>query len=212
MNAPAALPSSQWSQAPLSEPRVHFTLATVGSKVLFAGGTTDGTPNAATAPGTVDIYDGATGEWSTAALSQVRLAPTAVAVGTTALFAGGDSAVSRGTSTVSAVVDIYDDATGQWSSASLSPGRRAMRTAVARNKVLFAGGSTATWGPPGSGPGTGTVDAYDSATGSWSTTSLPQGEIVAVVGIAGPRVVFVGSRAVHVYDTAAAPVSGQLAP
>src|SRR5207237_9654119 len=78
--------TGQWSTAALSDARWQLRVATVGSKVLFAGGTTDGTFNEAAATATVDIYDAATGEWSTAALSQARLVPTIATVGTKALF------------------------------------------------------------------------------------------------------------------------------
>src|SRR5262249_24421890 len=66
------------------------------------------------------------GPWSLATLSQPRTVEVALTVGTKALFAGGVVAAgetdSRGTELVTPtdVVEIYDSATDQWSTARLS--------------------------------------------------------------------------------------------
>src|SRR5205823_4849028 len=66
-----------WSIALLSQPRSSLAAATVGTKILFAGGVN---PYDATPSNVVDIFDTQTGIWSTAVLSQARwsLAGTAL--------------------------------------------------------------------------------------------------------------------------------------
>ena len=53
----------------------------------------------------VDIYDDATGQWSTATLAEARCSLAATTLGTQALFAGGCT-VGNGKSDL---VDLYDD-------------------------------------------------------------------------------------------------------
>jgi autotransporter-associated beta strand protein len=85
----------------------------------------------------VDIYDTATGLWSTASLSQARDDLSATTAGGKVFFAGG-----RTQGVYSNVVDIYDTATGLWSTASLSQARNGLSATSAGNKVLFGGGWT----------------------------------------------------------------------
>ena len=132
----------------------------------------------------VDLYNVATGAWSTAQLSVGRQSPAAASVGNAALFAGGyiesvflcrerggwglvycckrveclrvlqfcgsacpatTSSLKRATAggTVSNVVDVYNVATGAWSTAKLSMARVYPTAATVGNVVLFAGGTTA---------------------------------------------------------------------
>ena len=71
----AAPATSQGSTASLSSPRQGAAAVAVGDLAMFAGGRFGRTPSAA-----VDIYDRASGAWSTATLSVSRgdLAATAV--------------------------------------------------------------------------------------------------------------------------------------
>jgi autotransporter-associated beta strand protein len=82
------------SIASLSRPRYGLSAASIGSKVLFAGGNQRYLTSAL-----VDIYDAATDSWSTAQLSETRSGLVAASAGNKALFAGGTGA--------SNVVDIY---------------------------------------------------------------------------------------------------------
>ena len=75
---------------------------------MFAGGGGGGQPSAV-----IDIYDDATGIWSTATLSQARGVIAATTIGSQAIFAGGYVAGCLSPATCrSDVVDIYDDAIG----------------------------------------------------------------------------------------------------
>jgi len=119
------------------------------------------------------------GTWSTAQLQQGRFGIAAVTIGTKAIFAGGFSE-----SGASDMVDIFDSATGKWSSTLLSA-RRYGITAVSTNDgkfALFVGG---THSEP-----TKIVDVYDLADNSWTAFNLPEsdglsGASGATVGING---------------------------
>ena len=128
----------------------------------------------------MDVYNGATGAWSTAQLSVARYYLAAASVGNVALFAGGvltsallcrevvvwvayccvrvlclrglwscgctcpatASSLIRATAggVVSNVVDVYNGATGTWSTAQLSVGRMVLAATSVGNVALFAGG------------------------------------------------------------------------
>ncbi len=130
----------------------------------------------------VDVYNSATGTWSTAQLSVARYYLAAASVGNVALFAGGVTGgallcrenVDEGLSIVLYVerfrmlhccgsaspetacflmrptsaafafstVDLYNSATGAWSTAQLSVARWALAAASVGNVALFAGGAT----------------------------------------------------------------------
>ena len=79
---------------------------------------------------TVDLYNSATGVWSTAQLSVARSIPrnAATSVGNVAMFGGGR------------VVDLYNGATGAWATTE-SFGSFVAATSVG-NVALFAGGHT----------------------------------------------------------------------
>src|SRR5207249_4472125 len=114
--------TGRWSTAQLSEagsPQARL----VGSKVVFYSYET------------LDIYDGDTGRWSTATLAAAREGISVATVGTQALFAGGynlglyydnDGNVNVNT------IDVYDDASGLWSTTTLSVARESIR-AIAVN-------------------------------------------------------------------------------
>ena len=97
-------------------------------------------------------------------LSEARQDGAATSVGTQALFAGGMKGDGSGLSGV----DIYDDSTNTWSTASLSQERFEMGATSVGTKALFAGGGLDLMPPIASDR----VDIYDSASDSWSTASL----------------------------------------
>ncbi|MCB9341317.1 MAG: T9SS type A sorting domain-containing protein [Lewinellaceae bacterium] len=163
-----------WEQTlEVSTPRCNAAGVATEGRVYFAGGLS----NSWLSPvmlDVVDIYDTLSGEWTTESLSEGRSELSAVHAGGKLLFAGGISNltgdfVSTPTIiTTSSVVDIYDLATGEWSTANLSRPRVGMAAAVAGNIAVFAGGQTA------SGTVTDTMDIYDAATGLWSVTTLSE--------------------------------------
>jgi hypothetical protein len=112
--------SAAWATQALAEPRTYPTVAVFGETVLIAGGTEQRgfyMPSAA-----VDVFEGAAGTCSQAQLSARRTKATSVTVGSTAIIAGGigasDPSERRDFTANSA--DLYDGASGTWSSAPLS--------------------------------------------------------------------------------------------
>jgi hypothetical protein len=144
--------SSRWATAMLSQPRAGLAGVVVGSKALFAGGESDA----------VDIYDSASGRWATAMLSEARMQAAAVTVGTQAVFAGGvDGVAQHGLPTTLDTVDIYDDRTGRWSTASLSQPRGINIAAVSvGTRAVLAGGTSISLSPYSLTPSS-VVDIYE---------------------------------------------------
>ncbi|MCV9389328.1 LamG-like jellyroll fold domain-containing protein [Reichenbachiella ulvae] len=178
----------QWSTATLSEARSHMAAASVGTKVLFAGGI-----NAASTSAVVDIYDSSTDAWTTATLSQDRQLLSATTVGDKVIFAGGYNSTSA---TNSAVVDIYDNSTDTWSTASLTEARRLLCATTVGDKAIFAGGYN--------GASSAVVDIYDNSTGIWSTATLSVAREQLSATTVGNKAFFAGgsgpSSRVDIYD------------
>jgi N-acetylneuraminic acid mutarotase len=116
-------------------------VATVGNKILFAGGGDN--DNGATTT-RVDIYDALNNTWSTAELSQGREYFAAATLGEKVFFAGGrtwqTSPSGFSTWATSSVVDIYDNASNTWTTATLSESRSDLSATTIDNKIYFAGG------------------------------------------------------------------------
>ena len=67
-----------------------FAIHPKDSKIIFAGGMTTNPDNTHTVSDAVDIFDAASGQWTTARLSDARERSGATTVGNYAIFAGGD--------------------------------------------------------------------------------------------------------------------------
>src|SRR5260221_13676602 len=120
--------SPLWCTARLSQPREDLAAASVGNKILFAGGWTGSDESTVD-----DIYDKSTDSWTTANLSQARFGLAATSAGGKVFFAGGAAQAGRFPS--SNVVDIYDSTAGTWSTASLSQGRARLASASLGSQV-----------------------------------------------------------------------------
>jgi hypothetical protein len=142
------------------------TAASVGNLALFAGGVERdaNSPAGVTETTLVDIYNAATGTWSSAQLSQARFDIAATSVGDLALFGGG----VRGFQGESDVVDIYNADSNSWSTAHLSQPREAAAATTVGNLAIFAGGLSDLSKQQLSD----IVDVYDAATGQWFTMTL----------------------------------------
>ncbi len=89
----------------------------------------------------VDLYNSASGAWSTAQLSVARSNLAATSVGNVAIFAGGDiPSVLMSHYNVSDAVDLYNSASGAWSTARLSVARSNLAATSVGNVAIFAGG------------------------------------------------------------------------
>ena len=187
-----------WSTATLPLARYYLAATTVGTKALFAGGGT-GSLGAPVATDRVDVYDFSVGPpndpaaWSMMQpLSVPRGALCAATVGSSALFAGGYG----GAMTVFDTVDIYDDSTGQWMTATLSQARGLTPEASATvgSRVYIGGGFL---GP--NGPGSDVVDIYDAQAGFLPSARLSAPRAYVSVVAVGESVLFAGGmKSLHV--------------
>jgi len=195
-----------WSTASLSQARFNGGVATLGSKVFFAGGSSAGAI-VLDASSRVDIYDSSMGApsnplaWSTAVLSEPRGAVAGATVGDQVIFAGG---VIGSGPTVVTTVDIFDESDGLWTTADLSQARIVGQPAAATvgSRAWFGGGTL-----PGGVP-SDVVDIYDESTGSWSTETLSVARQTLVAVGLDDKVLFAGgagamgtSDLIEVYDT-----------
>jgi hypothetical protein len=106
-------------------------------KVLAAGGSSDG-PSAVAA---AELYDPATGTWSTTgSMATARHAPAGLLLNGKVLVTGGHSFGAL------ASTELYDPATGTWSTTGSMVTARQVHTAtlLPTGKVLVAGGVDAT--------------------------------------------------------------------
>jgi len=186
----------------LSLSRTGMTIASAGSKILFAGGDVDGEGYAELAR--VDIYDVIAQTWSTAELSVPRVNIAAATVGNKIFFAGGHT-VGQNNWDLFSNVDIYDASTNTWSTAHLSERRMDLAIGVVGNKVFFAGGL----GGPGNSPPSNVskkVDIYDNSTNSWSTAMLSEGRACLSAVTIGNRIYFAGgNKANGIYTVSCTP-------
>ena len=161
--------TGMWSSTgSLGTPRSNTFTATVlpSGKVLVAGGRTTGSVDTATA----ELYDPGTGMWAPTGslIGGERRAHIAVLLPNgKVLVAGGE--VHPPDITL-ATAELYDPATGTWSSTgSLSVSRTGATAVLLPNgKVLVAGGVSG--GCCGTGFFTNTAELYDPETGSWTPT------------------------------------------
>ncbi len=195
--------TKSWTTANLSHGRLFPTAAVVGSKVLIANDS-NFTPSS-----TVDIYDNSTGSWSVGNLSIGRDHMTAAAVGDEVLFAGGTMLTAGATRNValSNVVDIYHNSTNSWSTSTLPVAASFGAVAVVGTKILFAGGNAVD--AAGASKGSALVEIYDTASATWSlsTLSTPRRQMSATT--LGRFVIFGGgsleSRATGIFTLYAVP-------
>jgi len=169
--------SAGWTTAHVSLARQEKAMATVGHRVLFAGGWT-GENSARQWQDTVDVYDDETGAWSTATLSAARPVRTAAVLGDLVIFASTfpDTAGSD----PGRVLDIYDGATDTWSTGRLSFADPIDSVVMAGTRVLFVASGDR-------------VDIFDTATGQWATKTLATSRTYPAVAVAGQQVVIVGT-------------------
>lgn len=190
--------SNAFTSTSLSTSRSGMAVASVGNKIIFAGGIKSYKNNGyAVVSDVVDIYDAVANTWSTATLSTARTGIAAVVIGTKAYFAGGYKELP--TPVFYNTVDVFDAATNTWSTTTLSQARAYATAIVAGDLAFFAGGLMAN-------AYSDRVDMFDSANDTWSTTSIsfPRSGLVPVV--TNHRVMFAGGGSlgyttpIEVYD------------
>jgi len=159
--------TNTWSLSDLPSPAsVVYSYAVVGNKVFFATGGNPGVYG-----GKVDVYDTSTGLWSEIGLPEQVQFVTATTVGNKVYFAGG--LVNPPANNILSVVNIYDNATGTWSTTSpLSQPTEAMASIYVNGKIYWAGGIIGNDFVNDRSTYTCKVEIRDATTGSSSFTNL----------------------------------------
>jgi hypothetical protein len=169
-----ALCNAQWSFTDLTESKFRMGVATLGTKVYFAGGELSGGEQVSA----IEVYDIDTDGWDTVInLLVPRSHITCVSCGTKVFFAGG---LDFGTFTFHDIIEIWDTETGQWSFEQLAAPRFSMSAVSYGNKVMFAGGTNFIMGTSFD-----LAEIYDVETDEWEVAhlSVPRaGMSSAIVG------------------------------
>ncbi len=152
-----------WLDPPLflNESKGGVGVATVGSKVFFAGGALS--PNTVT--NLVEIYDVITGDWTYDTLSQARALPATVAYENKVYVAGGILPNSFS----SDVVDIYNVDTETWEPTQALSSARIARALKVLDALVFVGETDYLSSTGSYGMANGIVDIYYPETGVWET-------------------------------------------
>lgn len=145
-----------WTTAKLSQKRQSISVASVGSKIVFAGGL----PNSGTTD-RVDIYDVLTNTWSVASLSSPRYGMTVNVIGNKAYFASGMGASNK--------IDVYNATTNSWSVINMPYNLANAAGAVVNGQLFYAGGYDATTYAVSD-----VLQMYDPATNIWTTGTISQ--------------------------------------
>ncbi|HET7842359.1 MAG TPA: kelch repeat-containing protein [Terriglobia bacterium] len=151
------------TRAPLPTARLGASAATVNGKIYVVGGAgTSGTCGSRV--GTLEVYDPATGSWSTRApMPTPRDSTAAVAVGERLYVIGGDNICLGMLSTV----EVYDPITDTWTTKAPMPTPRSGLAAAVVDGIVYAIGGvnfTSGW--------LATVEAYNPVSNNWSVRAL----------------------------------------
>jgi hypothetical protein len=134
--------TQSWSTAELGEARIRIATATIGNKVFFAGGCSNTPFEWSGVSNKIDIYDLSTNTWSVKTLSETKIGFTATTAGSKIYFAGGWNLNPDVQYSTSANIDIYDDATGSWSTSTLNVPKGFHASIFKNGKIYWAGGGT----------------------------------------------------------------------
>ena len=148
--------NNSWSTSSLSQARTGITVATMGSKVFFAGGTGFLPSNSIGLTSRVDVYDVATDTWSVMEMPHADGLLASLASGNKLVIVGGNYA------------DVYDAGSKIWKTTNFGQPRYLITANNVKGQLYFAGGVTnkSTLTP------TSRIDIYDPTSGSWSVSQL----------------------------------------
>lgn len=166
--------SAQWSIDSISSPYNGLTTTQNGSKAIFASSTK------------YELYDFATGIWSTHNMIQARANVKAATANGKSYFGGGGY-IAVSSYNFFKNVDIYNSATNAWTTTNLSTARIVGATAAIGNKVFFAGGRQIL-------NYSNRVDIFDVTTGVRTTYNLSQARSAMAVAVVGSKVIFAGGE------------------
>jgi len=140
----------------------HTAILLTSGKILVSGGVAGGVTSSTLSSS--EIYDPATGIWSsTGSMAKDRYQNTATLLASGKVLVSGGYSYSAGFTTISSC-ELYDPATGTWSSTGFLSRLRRNHTAtlLASGKVLISGGRT--FGK------LSTCELYEPSNSEWSNT------------------------------------------
>ncbi|MFY7839243.1 MAG: PKD domain-containing protein [Lacibacter sp.] len=184
------LVTNSWSVANLSQARSGMAVATMGTKVFFAGGKGILPSGNIGLTSRVDIYDAVADTWSTMEMPHANELLTALVSGNKLVIVGGYFA------------DVYDAGNKRWTTTNFNQPRYLITANNVKGKLYFAGGVTnkSTLTP------TDRIDIYDPATDSWSVSQLSKpkygmaGLVVRSLTWAGGIISGTSSNEVEMFD------------
>ena len=154
------LSTKGWSLS-IQTPHLEAAVAISGNKVFFGGGGYYYSDYYSA----IDVYDAQNNIWANLSFSEAKTLVAGAAIDNKIMFAGGfKKSGDYFPNNFENLVEIYEPSTNTWTSVALSEARGGITSAIARDKVYFAGG----WNTAPSNK----IDIYDAATNSWSTSTL----------------------------------------
>ena len=147
--------------------RAHTATLLPNGKVLVAGGFSDVLGYVGSPLASAELYDPESGTWtSTGSLASGRYQHTATLLGNGKVLVAGGSNYGNNNNGILTSTELYDPASGTWTSAGRLASVRYQHTAtlLGNGKVLVAGGYKDTPGQLVS------AELYDPASGTWTAT------------------------------------------
>ncbi len=120
-----------WETVSMPDTRNDYILASVGHKVMLAGGKIFGQ-----ATNKINVYNLETKEWSLDSFAVTRTGMRSITIGEQVFFVGG----SAGNTGYSSQVDVYNNANNTWTTINLTQGRTNVSLALINDKLIVAGG------------------------------------------------------------------------
>nr|WP_294903984.1 kelch repeat-containing protein [uncultured Lacibacter sp.] len=167
--------TNSWTRADLSLPRSGITVAAMGNKVFFAGGTGILPSGRIGLTSRIDIYDAATNTWDIMEMPHADGQLASLASGNKLVIVGGNFA------------DVYDAVAKRWTTTNFGQPRYLITANNVKGKLFFAGGVTnkSTLTP------TSRIDIYDPAANLWSVSQLSKPKY-GMSGLFGRNLIWAG--------------------
>ena len=173
----------------------HTAALLSNGQVLVAGGCCTGGLQIASA----ELYNPATGTWTTTgSMSTGRADHTATLLPNGKVLVAGGNTTGAGVEVILASAELYNPATGAWTTTGSMSFRRNFQTATLLNngQVLVAGGAGSPVTAGADNSPIASAELFNPATGAWTTTGsmttprlnqtatlLPNGQVLAAGGI-----------------------------
>lgn len=173
-----------WTSTTLAKKRDNISVAVVGDKIIFAGGTNNtGNLN------TVDIYNATTNTWSSTTMPVAGYGFVSAVIGNEAFFTGNMGGAPE-------MVYRYNTVTNTWSSFALPTALSGFSCIVLDGRLIFAGGTI-----PATYTYSNLVQIFDPITNTWSTEYLSMARTSVSALSIGNKGYFAGGLITYGYPT-----------